>query len=56
MGQLVLKLNRHITFQRYCLSPGLANRSGEKLNVSGKLSCVEYRVGMDWNEEVLFTL
>ena len=56
IGQLVLKLNRNIAFQGDCLSPGLTDGGGGKLDMSGKFSRVEYRVGMDGNEQVLLTL
>ena len=56
IGQLVLKLNRNVTFQGDCLSPGLTDGGGGKLDMPRKLSRVEYGIGMDGNEQVLFTL
>ena len=54
--QLVLKLNRNIAFQGDRLSPGLTDGGGEKLDLSGEFSRVEYRIGVDGNEQILLTL
>ena len=56
VGELIFKVDWDTTLQSDCLSPGLANRRGRKFNMSRKFGRIDNGVGMDWNEEILFTL